>query len=425
MNKKTIRDINVQNKKVVVRVDFNVPLKKATDGSNTLLVDDDTRIQAALPTIRELLSKGAAVILMSHLGRPDGEIRAEFSLLPVAKRLSELLSLDVTFFPNCVGSDVSAACKNLTPGAVVLLENLRFHAEEEGKLHKADALSSEEKEQAKTALKAKQKDFAKSLAELGDCYVNDAFGAAHRAHASTSLIAQYAKESVAGLLMEKELRYLGRAVNSPERPFGAILGGAKVSDKVEVINNLLSKVDFLIIGGAMAYTFLTALDVPTGNSLVEKDKVDLAKSLLASAAEKGVELLLPVDHIIADKFSAEAMTEVVHQDGIKDGWMALDIGPETQQVFCERIANARTILWNGPLGAFEMEPFSGGTFAIAKAIASTHCVSIVGGGDSVSAINKAGLQDQMTHISTGGGASLEFLEGKVLPGVACLNEKEA
>ena len=417
MNKKTVRDVDLKGKKVLMRVDFNVPVK---DGK----VADDTRITAAMPTIQYCLSQGASVILMSHLGRPKGgKAEPEFSLKPVAGRLGELLGKTILFAPDCIGEEAKKTAAALKPGEILLLENVRFYKEEEGKAKTPEGASEDEVKAAKAEMKKKQLQFAEQLSTMGDLYVNDAFGTAHRAHASTAVITKFFKDNVAGFLMEKEINYLGLALANPERPFLAILGGAKVSDKVPVIESLLNKVNSLIIGGAMAYTFYRAQNLPTGTSLVEEDKIDLAKNLLAKAAEKKVNLLLPVDHVIADRFAADATAEVVGQKGIKDGWMALDIGPESVKLFSAEIAKSKTIVWNGPLGAFEMAPFSSGTMAIAKAIAGVKCTSIIGGGDSVSAVNKSGLAAKMTHISTGGGASLEFLEGKVLPGVAALTDK--
>ena len=415
MNKKTVRDVDVQGKRVLVRVDFNVPL----DGGR---VADDTRITAALPTLRHVLEQDGALVLMSHLGRPGGEPEAKYSLRPVADRLSELLDRPVQFVADCMGADAEAAAAALKPGAVLLLENTRFYAEEEGKATLPDAASDDEIKAAKAAMREKQDAMARALAGLGDLYVNDAFGAAHRAHASTAVITKYCSTCVAGLLMEKELNYLGRALAEPERPFVAVLGGAKVSDKVNVITRLLEKVDALIIGGAMAYTFYRARGLPTGASLVEEDKADLASEILKKADAGGVKLLLPVDHVIADSFSAEAKTEVVEEGGIRDGWMALDIGPRSAELFGETLRQAKTVVWNGPMGCFEMEPFAEGTMAVVRAVAESGALSIVGGGDSVSAVNRSGLADRMTHISTGGGASLEFLEGKTLPGVAALDD---
>jgi phosphoglycerate kinase len=417
MNKKTLRDVALKGKRVLMRVDFNVPIK---DG----VVKDVTRIAAAIPSIKYVLEQGASLVLMSHLGRPKGgKIEPEFSLNPVAACLQSMLGKPVRFAVDCIGAEAKAQALALKPGEILLLENTRFYKEEEGKAKIADDATDDQKKAAKADMKAKQDAMARKLAELGDVYVNDAFGSAHRAHASTAVVCKYFKENVAGFLMEKEIDYLGRALANPERPFVAILGGAKVSDKVNVITNLLTKVDALIIGGAMAYTFYRAKGLPTGKSLVEEDKVDLAKDILVQAKASGVKLLLPVDHVIADKFDAAAATKVVGEAGILDGWMALDIGPESARLFSAEVKKAKTVVWNGPMGCFEMAPFAAGTLAIAKTLAETTCLSIVGGGDSVSAVNKSGLADKMTHISTGGGASLEFLEGKVLPGVAALSDK--
>ncbi len=419
MNKMTVRDIELKGKRVLMRVDFNVPLEGGK-------VSDDTRITAALPTIKYVLDRGASVVLMSHLGRPKGKgYEAEFSLKPVASRLSDLIRRPVAFAPDCVGSEVVRMAGDLKPEqGILLLENLRFHKEEEGKVKLPDTATDAEKKAAKAEMKQKQEAFAKELSALGDIYVNDAFGTAHRAHASTAVICKFFKTNVAGFLMEKELNYLGKAVANPERPFVAILGGAKVSDKVNVITNLIGKVSSLIIGGAMAYTFYRAKGIPTGKSLVEEDKVDLAKEILAKAKAAGVALLLPVDHVVADKFDAAAAHKVVGEGDIPEGWMALDIGPKSAQLFAAEVAKAKTVVWNGPMGCFEMQPFAGGTMAVAKAVAqNSSCVSIIGGGDSVAAINKSGLAPKITHISTGGGASLEFLEGKELPGVAALTDK--
>jgi phosphoglycerate kinase len=413
MNKLTIRDVDVKGKRVLMRVDFNVPME---DGK----VGDDTRVRAALPTIKYVLDNGGSLVLMSHLGRPKGKgYEADFSLKPVAEHLAKLLGKPVAFAVDCLKADDEVA--KLQPGQVLLLENTRFYKEEEGKA-KTDGMSDDEAKAAKAEMKTKQRAMAGKLASYGDLFCNDAFGSAHRAHASTSVLCQFFDKNVAGFLMEKEIAYLSNAVANPERPFVAILGGAKVSDKVNVIQNLLPKVDALIIGGAMAYTFYRAKGLPTGKSLVEEDKADLAKELLAQAEQSGKKILLPIDHVLGDRFDAAAAVETVPENGIKEGWMAMDIGPKTVALFSAEIRKAKTVIWNGPMGVFEMKPFAAGTMAIAKVIAETDCLSIIGGGDSVSAVNESGLAGQMTHISTGGGASLEFLEGKELPGVAALTD---
>lgn len=391
MNKKTIRDIEVAGKRVLVRVDFNVPLDKAGQ------ITDDTRIRAALPTIEYLRDKGAKVIVCSHLGRPKGKVAEEFRLTPVAKRLSELLGTPVRKTDDCIGPEVEKAVAAMKPGDVLLLENLRFHAEEE----------------------ANDPGFAKQLAALADVYVNDAFGAAHRAHASTEGVAHFLP-AVAGFLMERELTFLGKALADPTRPFVAILGGAKVSDKIGVIENLLPKVDWLIVGGGMANTFLKALGYEVGASLVEEDKVELAKDLLQRAGKK---LMLPVDVVIADAFAADAKHQTVPVDKVLPGWRILDIGPQSVEAFNAVLKKAKTVVWNGPMGVFEFPAFAAGTVAIAKSLAETDATTIIGGGDSAAAVEQAGVADKMTHISTGGGASLEFLEGRVLPGVAALQDK--
>ena len=414
--KKTVTDIDVAGKRVLMRVDFNVPLQ---DGA----VSDDMRIDAALPTIQHILDHGGSLVLMSHLGRPKGQRKTEFSLRPVAGALAARLQRPVAFAPDCVGDEVRAMAEALRPGEVLLLENLRFHPEEEGKAAIADAASEDERKAARAEMKDRQAAFADQLAALGDVYVNDAFGTAHRAHASVSVVAGRFDDRVAGFLLEKELQYLGSALSNPDRPFVAILGGAKISGKIDVITELIDKVDALLIGGGMAYTFFRAQGFSTGDSLVEEDKIELAGQILRQAEEAGVTLLLPVDNVVADDFSASATTRVAGLGNIEEGWEGLDIGPETRTLFAAEIAKAKTVVWNGPMGCFEMEPFAAGTDAVAKAVADAECVSIIGGGDSASAIKKAGLADRMTHISTGGGASLEFLEGKALPGVTALSDK--
>ena len=395
VNKKTIKDIDVSGKKVLVRVDFNVPMDENKN------ITDENRIVGALPTIKYLMEHGAKVVLCSHMGRPKGEFNMKYSLAPVAKRLSELLGKPVAMATDVIGDDAKAKAAALKDGDVMLLENLRFHKEEE----KNDP------------------EFAKKLAEFGEIYVNDAFGTAHRAHASTEGVTHYIKTSVAGFLIEKELRIMGGALEDPKRPFIAILGGAKVSDKIGVINNLIDKVDALLIGGGMAYTFRKALGGEIGKSLLEADKVELAKELLAKAEKKGVKLLLPVDTVCADGFSNDANSKVVEAGHIPADWEGLDIGPKTCELFASEIKNAKTVIWNGPMGVFEFPKFAVGTKAIAQALADSSCISIIGGGDSAAAVEQLGYGDKVTHISTGGGASLEFLEGKELPGVAALNDK--
>ncbi|MGI6390997.1 MAG: phosphoglycerate kinase [Kiritimatiellia bacterium] len=414
MNKKTLRDVDLKGKRVVMRVDFNVPIK---DG----VIKDDTRIKGALPSIKYVLDNGGSLVLMSHLGRPSGKgYEAEFSLKPVAEHLSGLLGKPVVFAPDCAQAAAEVAA--LQPDGVVMLENTRFYKAEDGKVKPAEGMSDEELAAKKAELKAKREELAKTLASYGDIYCNDAFGTAHRAHASTAVVCKFAKESVAGFLMEKEIEYLGNAVENPTRPFVAILGGAKVSDKLAVVKNLLDKVDTLIIGGGMAYTFLKAQGHDVGNSLCEEDQLDYARDMIEKAKAKGKRFLLPVDNVAADKFDPEAHTQIVGND-IPAGWMALDIGPKTTELYAAAIKEAKTVVWNGPMGCFEMQKFAGGTMGVCKAVAESGAVSIIGGGDSVSAVNKSGLADKMTHISTGGGASLEFLEGKELPGVAALSDR--
>ena len=395
--KKTLEDIDVKGKKVFVRADFNVPLDENQNITN------DKRIRATLPTIEYLLEHGAAVILASHLGRPKGQVKPELSTKPVAARLSELLKRPVAFAEDCVGAPAEAAAEKLQPGEVLLLENLRFHAEEE----KNDP------------------EFAKQLAKLADIVVDDAFGCAHRGHASNQGITKY-RETVAGFLIGKELQFIGKALEAPERPFVAILGGAKVSDKINVISNMIEKVDSIIIGGGMANTFLAAEGKAVGKSLTEPDKYDLAKELLAKAKAKNVKMVLPVDVVVADDFKADAAKKVVSADGIEDGWQALDAGPETMKLYKEALKGAKTIVWNGPMGVFEFDAFAKGTEAVAEAVAEATengAVSIVGGGDSIAALKKTGLSDKISHISTGGGATLEYLEGKELPGIAAIADK--
>jgi phosphoglycerate kinase len=415
LNKKTLRDVNVRGKRVLMRVDYNVPLK---DGEIT----DDTRITASIPSLKHVLENGGSLVLMSHLGRPKGKgFEQEFSLKPVAVYLGRILGKPVAFAPDCMAAD--GMVKALKPGEILMLENTRFHKEEEGSVKRPDGMSDDEYKAAKAAMKDKQRVMAGKLAGYGDLFCNDAFGSAHRAHASTAIVCQFMKDNVAGFLMEKEIEYLGGALENPARPFVAILGGAKVSDKLAVVRNLLGKVDVLIIGGGMAYTFMKAKGHDVGKSLCELDQLDYAREMLAEAKRKGVEFLLPVDNVAADKFDAAANTRVVGND-IPEGWMALDIGPESVRRFAAEIAAARTVVWNGPMGCFEMKPFAGGTMGVVKAVAANrNCVSILGGGDSVSAVNKSGLADRITHISTGGGASLEFLEGKEIPGIKALSDK--
>jgi phosphoglycerate kinase len=404
MKKLNIRDLELKGKRALVRVDFNVPQDKKTGA-----IKDDSRIVGALPTIKHLIDKGARVVLMSHLGRPDGQVNLQFTLKPVAERLSELLKQPVKFAADCTGPETLKMSKELKDGEVLLLENLRFHAEEE----KNDPA------------------FAKQLSELGDLYVNDAFGTAHRAHASTEGVTKYFKQNAAGFLMEKEIDYLSAALESPEHPFVAILGGAKVSDKIAVIENLIPKADAILIGGAMAYTFLLAQGKEVGSSLVEKDKFEMAKDILAKSSK--IKFLLPSDHIAAEKKEGEpdkkgkptfSFINPKEVTDIPQGLAGVDIGPRTIAEYSQAIAGAKTIVWNGPMGIFETPEYAKGTFEVAKAVAASGAKSIIGGGDSASAVQQSGVAGKISHISTGGGASLEFLEGKVLPGVAALTEKQ-
>ena len=393
-NKKTVTDIDVKGKKVLLRCDFNVPQDKATGA-----ITDDKRIRAALPTIRYLLDQGAAVIACSHLGKPKGEWKEALTLAPVAVRLSELLGQEVIFSRDIIGEDARAKAAALQPGQIMLLENLRFDIGEE----------------------KNKPEFAKALADLAQIYVSDAFGTVHRAHASTAGVAAYLP-AVSGLLIQKELEIMGKALDDPKRPFVAVLGGAKVSDKINVINNLLEKADTIIIGGGMAYTFKKAQGYTIGTSLLEEDKLDYARDMMKKAEEKGVKFLLPVDNWCASEFSADAKPVPAEGD-IPDGLMGMDIGPKSVEIFCAAVQGAGTVVWNGPMGVFEFDAFAGGTRAMAKALAESGAITIVGGGDSAAAVEQLGFADKMTHISTGGGASLEFLEGKELPGVACLLDK--
>ncbi|WP_040197001.1 phosphoglycerate kinase [Candidatus Soleaferrea massiliensis] len=393
LNKKTVEDIDVNGKRVFVRCDFNVPI---ADG----VIQDDKRIRESLKTIKYLIDHGAKVILSSHMGRPKGEFNMQYSLAPVAVRLSELLGQEVKMAKDVIGPDAKALAASLKDGEVMLIENVRFHKEET----KNDPA------------------FAKELASMADIFVNDAFGSSHRAHASTTGIADYLP-AVCGYLIEKEIAMIGGALENPKRPFVAILGGAKVSDKIGVISNLLDKVDVLIIGGGMAYTFVKADNHPIGKSICEEDKVELAKELELKAKEKGVKLLLPVDHRVGDEYKPDCNMKIVDLGHMPDDYMGLDIGPETEQLFADAIKGAGTVVWNGPMGVSEWENFASGTRTVATAVAESGAISIIGGGDSAAAIEKLGFADKMTHISTGGGASLEFLEGKELPGIACLNDK--
>ena len=394
MSKKTVKDIDLKGKKVLVRCDFNVPMDEQKN------ITDNTRIVAALPTIKYLLENNCAIILCSHLGRPKGEFKPEFSLQPVAKELAKLLDKEIIMAKDVIGEDATSKAANLKQGEILLLENVRFHREETDN----DA------------------EFSKKLAGLAEVYVNDAFGAAHRAHASTAGVAAYLP-AVSGFLIEKELKFLGNAISNPERPFVAILGGAKVSDKIGVIDSLLEKVDTLMIGGGMAYTFFKAQGYGVGDSICELDKLDLATELMAKAKEKGVKFMLPVDTKIGKEFKPDTESKIVPWTEIPDGWEGFDIGTKTIEMFSEELKNAKTVVWNGPVGLFEFDQFAIGTSSIAKVLSEIDATTIIGGGDSAAAVKKAGLEDKMTHISTGGGASLEFLEGKKLPGIECLLNK--
>jgi phosphoglycerate kinase len=393
--KLSIADVPIEGKRVFIRVDFNVPLDKQGH------VADDTRIRASLPTVQHAMARGAKVVLASHLGRPAGKVDPRYSLKSVAECLSGLLGKDVPLADDCVGPTVEDLVARMREGDVLLLENLRFHAEEE----KNDPV------------------FAQQLARLADVYVNDAFGTAHRAHASTEGMTKFVSVAVAGLLMQAELAHLSRLLEAPERPYVAILGGAKVSDKIGLIFNLLPKLDRVLIGGGMAYTFLVAQGVPVGNSLVEADRVDAARDILTKAASLGATIQLPEDHVVAERLEASAAMRSVPKDGIPAGWMGVDIGPQTVEAFSRAISEAKTVVWNGPMGVFEIAPFAQGTMAIAMAVASSQATTIVGGGDTVAAVNQAGVAERITHISTGGGAFLELLEGRELPGVAALMDK--
>lgn len=397
MEFKTIDDINVQSRRVFLRVDFNVPLTKEAPYT----IADDTRIRAAIPTIEALMKRGAAVVIASHMGRPKGKPNEQYSLKPVAVRLSELLKVEVAMAPDCIGAAVSKMADDLQPGQVLLLENLRFHPEEE----------------------KNDRHFAEQLASIADVYVNDAFGAAHRAHASIEGITHYINSKAAGYLLKKELDYLGGVLSNPKRPFVAIIGGAKISGKIDVIESLLDKADSILIGGGMMFTFLKSQGHDVGKSLIEEDKIELAKDLLARSESMGGKIMLPTDTILASKFENDAETQLANADAISGDWMGLDIGPATIDRFVKEIGQAKTVLWNGPMGVFEMEKFAKGTLAVAQALADatkSGTTTVVGGGDSVAALEQLGLADQMSHVSTGGGASLEFLEGRVLPGVAAL-----
>ena len=394
MNKKSVNDLDLKGKRVLVRVDFNVPLNKE------LQITDDNRIKAALPTIKYIIEKGGKVVLMSHLGRPKGEIKQEFSLKPVAVRLSELLGQPVDMLDDCIGEKVKDKLNKMGEGEVVLLENLRFYKEET----------------------ANDKDFAKKIASLGDVFVNDAFGTCHRAHASTEGVTHYL-ESAAGFLVQKEIEYFQKILTNPQSPFIFILGGAKVSDKIPVIKNMLDKADIILIGGAMAYTFMKSKGINIGSSRLEEKSVSIVEEIFVSAREKGVEIVLPIDHVITDNIETSVNVKITEGESIDIGWMGVDIGIKTIKLFCEKIKEAKTIVWNGPAGIFEIDKFALGSKALALAIADSDAISVVGGGDTAAAVAKFSLSDKMSHISTGGGASLEYLEGKLLPGIAALSDK--
>ena len=420
MNKKTLRDVDLKGKRVVMRVDFNVPLKEG-------VIKDDTRIKGALPSIKYVLEQGGSLVLMSHLGRPDEKgITADTSLKPVAEYLSKLLGKPVTFVADCGKADAEVAA--MKPGDIVMLENTRYYKEEQAKAKQKDGESDEDFKARKAELKEKQKELAKKLASYGDIYCNDAFGTAHRAHASTAGVVQYAGlPAVCGYLIQKEISVMGKALADPERPFVAILGGAKVSDKLNVIANLLTKVDTLIIGGGMAYTFLAAKGYSVGKSLLDSEKIDYCREMMATAEKNGVKLLLPVDTTVADHFpdpiDGAIDVKVVDSDKIPDDMEGLDIGPKTMALYADAAKTAKTVVWNGPMGVFENPTLAKGTIAVAQALADSDAISIVGGGDSAAACEQLGFADRITHISTGGGASLEFLEGKELPGIACLMDR--
>ena len=406
--KKTIKNIDLTNKKIIMRVDFNVPLKEGK-------ITDDTRIRAALPTIKYILDQqGTSLILMSHLGRPKGQVKPELSLTPAAVRLGELLGKKVKMLNDCIGDEVKKACNDIKPGEIILLENLRFHEEEDSKDDE------------------KRIPFAKKLAELADIYVNDAFGTAHREHASTATIAKFKEIAVSGFLLEKEIKYFEKLINNPDKPFTAILGGAKVSDKIGVITNLLKIVDTIIIGGGMAYTFYKALNKNIGNSLFTEEDLPVSEKILKEAKEKNVKLILPVDNVITDAnvknlFSDPSLVNSINiktvDDNIPDNWSGVDIGPKTIESINNILENSKTVLWNGPMGIFEIDKFANGTIEVAKTLAKINATTVIGGGDSVAAVNKFNLADKMSHVSTGGGASLEYVEGKILPGVAALNDE--